>query len=75
MSTISPLENETVIPLRHVREHVPPYLGRPVRYSTLYSWAKRGVHGKRLRTFRIGARLLTSTEEVQRFMDALNVEV
>jgi hypothetical protein len=45
--------------------------GRPTHVSTVYRWIKTGVRGVRLEGLRLGGRLHTSREALQRFADRL----
>ncbi|MCK5941509.1 MAG: DUF1580 domain-containing protein [Planctomycetes bacterium] len=45
--------------------------GRRVHVATVYRWAQRGLRGVRLRTFRCGARLATTREELSRWTAAI----
>ena len=49
--------------------------GRPTHPSTIYRWIARGLRGHRLEGIRLGGSLYTSREALQRFADALTVEV
>ena len=44
--------------------------GKRPNVSTLYRWAKQGIKGIRLETIRVGGTLCTSTQAVQRFIEA-----
>ena len=55
------LSNETVIPLAKAAKHIP---GRP-HVATLYRWAGREQNG--LETVRIGGRIFTSVQAIERF--------
>ncbi len=43
--------------------------GKKVHISTLYRWATAGVRGTHLETLRIGGRVVTSVEALQRFAE------
>jgi hypothetical protein len=45
--------------------------GRPTHRSTVYRWIGTGVRGVRLEGLRLGGRLYTSREALQRFADRL----
>jgi hypothetical protein len=63
---------ETPIRLYLLAALIPPTdAGKRVSVSSLYRWAQAGVHGVRLRTFRIGGRMMTTHEEFVRWSQAL----
>ncbi|MFN9576539.1 MAG: DUF1580 domain-containing protein [Gemmatimonadota bacterium] len=43
--------------------------------SSIYRWAQAGVQGVRLRTFRIGGRMMTTREEFVRWSQRLTEQV
>lgn len=47
--------------------------GRPIHFRTAYLWARRGLHGKKLQTVRVGNALCTSEAALRRFFAALSV--
>lgn len=47
-----------------------PYLSRPC-FATVWRWTNRGVKGHRLETCKIGSRVVTSTQAVHRFLEAI----
>jgi hypothetical protein len=57
------ISNETVIRINDAPKHIP---GRP-HVSTLYRWMSRP--GEKLETVKIGGRIYTSIEAIQRFAD------
>jgi hypothetical protein len=65
------LSCEQVMTLREVASILPRQrAGRKVHVSTLYRWASpRGVRGVRLETLKLGGRVVTSVEAVQRFAE------
>lgn len=67
-------DREEYIPLRVAAKLVPSgrRLGRPVHISTLVRWTKRGVRGKRLATFLIGATRYTTKAALDQFLAELN---
>ena len=72
ISTINP-ETEELMPLTEAARL--PLLRKGGRYThpgTLSRWASAGVCGEKLETVRIGARIYTSREAVERFLSALN---
>jgi hypothetical protein len=60
--------HENVVPLARAPGLVP---GRP-HISTFWRWAGRGVRGHRLEILRIGGKVYTSQEAIDRFLAALN---
>jgi hypothetical protein len=61
-------ELESLIPLREVPNHLPRRRGRKVHMSTIYRWCKKGVHGVRLDTVRVGGITYTHDQALQRFL-------
>lgn len=47
---------------------------RPTHVSTVYRWISKGVRGVKLEAIRIGGRLYTSDEALQRFAERLTHE-
>jgi hypothetical protein len=72
------LATETIISLSQAPKHLPPsYTGRPVSFPTIWRWALSGILGTngqrvRLETLRLGGRLVTSMEALQRFGEQLS---
>jgi len=66
-------ELETLIPLREVPNHLPTRRGRKVHISTIYRWCKKGMHGLRLETVRVGGITYTNDRALQRFLRAPKV--
>jgi hypothetical protein len=72
------LTKEAAIPLAAACPLLPPGRnGRRVHFSTLWRWALKGVKSPtgeivKLETLRLGSRLVTSREAVQRFALALS---
>jgi len=65
------ISDEDVITLADATKRLPRIRGKRIHISTIYRWAHRGVGGVRLETLRVGGRLCTSAEALQRFCDAL----
>ena len=61
------LATEKCFPFDEVVERLPRFGGRSIHPSTLWRWARHGVRGHRLETRRLGARLVTSLEAIDRF--------
>ena len=64
------IASECVISLREAAHRLPRISrsGKPVHFSTIYRWATRGVGGVRLEVAKIGGRLVTTTEALERFV-------
>jgi hypothetical protein len=66
------IRNETLLTLSQAARLQPPGRGgRPTHISTVYRWISRGIGGIRLDAIRLGGRLLTSREALQRFAEQL----
>ncbi len=66
------LQSETVGGLAEIAGQLPRVGGRKIHTSTLWRWASRGLRGVRLEHVRLGGRIITSLEAVQRFSERLN---
>ncbi len=67
------LSQETIISFNEAAGRIPSYRpGRKTHVATLHRWAKDGVRGVKLDSARLGGRLVTSDEALQRFSDALS---
>ena len=53
------------------RKRPPGRNNRPTHVSTVYRWISKGVRGVKLEAIRIGGRLYTSDEALQRFAERL----
>lgn len=53
------------------REFVPVF-GKPVDRTTLYRWSFKGINGAKLEHCKIGGRLITSRQAINRFIEARN---
>lgn len=65
------LQSETVVSLTEAAKALPSIDGRRIHVSTLWRWARKGVRGVQLEYIRLGHRVCTSVEAVQRFAEAL----
>lgn len=65
-------KTETLVSLREASKSLPEVGGRRPHYATVCRWANWGVRGVRLESIRVGHKLCTSTEAVQRFLARLN---
>ncbi len=62
------LSHERVLTLRKAARFLPRQRGgKSVHISTLYRWASAGVGGVRLETLKLGGRVVTSIEAIERF--------
>ena len=63
---------ETAIRLACLPQHLPPLpSGGRVSQATAYRWALNGLHGIRLRRFKIGGSWHTTLEELERWSEAI----
>jgi hypothetical protein len=65
---------EDPITLADVPDLLPAIGGKKVSVYTVGRWASIGVRGVRLEVHRIGGRVLTSRQAVERFLAAINAE-
>lgn len=64
------LSLERVISLRDAAQFLPRQRGgKKVHVGTLYRWVSAGVRGVRLENLKLGGRIVTSEEALQRFAD------
>jgi hypothetical protein len=68
------LASETIIPLGEVPSRLPPgRSGKPLSFSAVWRWALRGIKTPqgiiKLETVKLGGRLLTSEQALQRFAE------
>ncbi len=64
--------NEEVLTFTEAAAVLPRLNGKRPHASTLWRWARRGLHGVHLETRRIGARFVTSREALERFAKKLS---
>ena len=70
MNALSPsLLSETLIPIKKAGSHFP---GGGFSTRTIERWIASGVNGIRLEICRIGRERFTSSEAIQRFLEAMN---
>jgi hypothetical protein len=63
---------ETAVRISDVPRHVPKLPdGRQVSIASAYRWTKDGLHGVKLRRFRVGGCWCTTTQELARWSMAL----
>lgn len=65
------LRNESVLSLAEAAASLPKLDGRRPHVSSLWRWCRKGLRGVRLEYVRIGQRLCTSAEALDRFANAL----
>jgi hypothetical protein len=65
------LYNETLVTFTEAAKRVPRINGRRPHPSSFYRWATRGLKGAKLETLKVGGRLCTSLEAVERFFREL----
>ena len=66
------LASETLLTFAEAAKRVPPIRdGRPTHVATLHRWALHGTRGVHLEFIRLGGRMLTSTEALQRYGERL----
>src|SRR4051812_3681693 len=68
------LSSETLLPLAAVPERLPPgRSGKPLSFSAVWRWALKGIKTPqgiiKLETVKLGGRLLTSEQALQRFAE------
>jgi len=61
------LTTEAVYTFAELVRQLPSFHGRRIHVSTLHRWCQRGVRGVRLECRRLGGRIVTSVEAVDRF--------
>ena len=67
---------QDAIPLRDVPRRLPRLRnGKRPHIATIHRWAKVGLRGRRLWTFRAGGTLCTTAEALAAFLDHLNQNV
>lgn len=40
-------------------------------FATVWRWTTRGVKGRKLETYKVGSRVVTSTQAIHRFLEAI----
>jgi hypothetical protein len=65
------LLTEDLLTLKEATKAVPtPPGSKPLHFATLWRWTQRGLKGRKLETYRIGSRVVTSTQALHRFLEA-----
>jgi len=62
---------ETLLTLAQAAKAIPAIDGRRLHVSSLWRWARKGLNGTRLDYVRVGRRVLTSRESLDRFFNAV----
>lgn len=66
-----PVSNASILRERIVTlKDVPSLVPTCPHFATVYRWTVVGIRGHKLETFRIGSRVITSAEAVERFLKA-----
>jgi hypothetical protein len=62
---------EDLLTLEQAAKEVPRPKGmKPIRYATLWRWAKRGLRGEKLETVKLGHLVFTSRQRLHAFLQA-----
>ena len=69
------IQNETPITLSHAAKLLPKFHGKHPHTSTLWRWATVGLDGHKLESTKVGKRICTSIEALDRFINRDNVKV
>ena len=65
------LTSETIVSFSEAAARLPRINGKKIHASSLWRWARKGIHGVRLETRRLGGRFVTSLEALDRFAKRL----
>ena len=65
------LKHEEILSLKDAANSIPAIDGKSPHLSTVWRWARKGLNGVRLDYVRIGRRVCTSREAINRFVNAL----
>lgn len=65
------IKNETLLTLAEASKLLPRVSGKRIHVSTLWRWCKKGLHGTRLEYLRVGSKIVTTSEALQRFFSTL----
>lgn len=63
-------QNETILSLSEAAASLPRLNGKRPHTSTLWRWCRKGCRGIRLEYVRIGSKIATSREALDRFFNA-----
>ena len=61
--------SEQVLTTKEACESLSPIFGKPIDRTTLYRWACQGIKGIYLEHTKIGGRIVTSREAIDRFIE------
>ena len=67
-------QNERLLTLKQAANMLPPFGGRPVHPSTLWRWCSKGLNSVKLEFVKVGGRMCTSEEALNRFLNRDNSE-
>jgi hypothetical protein len=65
------MNNEELLSLVEATKTIPPIDGKRPHASSLWRWASKGVRGVKLEHLRVGRRVVTTREALQRFFQAV----
>lgn len=65
------IHNETILSLTEAAKVLPRVNGKRPAVSTLWRWCRKGLRGVRLDYIRVGRKIATSREALNRFFTAL----
>ncbi len=68
------LNQEEILSLSEACAALPQIEGKRPHISTLWRWCNRGIRGVRLEHVRLGHRMCTSREALNRFLNALTAD-
>src|SRR5262245_27081454 len=69
--TMIDIKCEQLLSIADACKSLPQRRGRPISFSTVWRWMRRGVRGVRLESMPVGGVLFTSSEALARFFAAL----
>jgi hypothetical protein len=72
LTTTQRILSEDPVSTAEACEALTPIFGRPVDRTTIYRWCLRGIAGTRLEHTRVGGRIVTSRQALNRFIEARN---
>lgn len=68
------LNTESLLTISQAAASLPPVNGKPVHSTTLLHWCHKGIEDVRLEHKRIGRRICTSRDALDRFFKALEAK-
>lgn len=69
ITTSQRILSEDVLTTREACEEFTPLFGKPIDRTTLYRWALKGIQGVKLEHTKIGGRIVTSRQAINRFIE------